>query len=28
MRKFAETGFGQLLSIATEGKEGAEEPPF
>ena len=28
MRKFAETGFGQLLSIATEGKQGAEEPPF
>ena len=28
MRKFAETSFGQLLSIATEGKEGAEEPPF
>ena len=28
MRKFAETGFGQLLSIATEGKLGAEEPPF
>ena len=28
MRKFAETGFGQLLSIATKGKEGAEEPPF
>ena len=28
MRKFAETGFGQLLSIATSGKQGAEEPPF
>ena len=28
MRKFAETGFGQLLSLATEGKQGAEEPPF
>ena len=28
MRKFAETSFGQLLSIATEGKQGAEEPPF
>ena len=28
MRKFAETSFGQLLSLATSGKEGAEEPPF
>ena len=28
MRKFAETSFGQLLSIATSGKQGAEEPPF
>ena len=28
MRKFAETGFGQLLSIATSGEQGAEEPPF
>ena len=28
MRKFAETSFGQLLSLATSGKQGAEEPPF
>ena len=28
MRKFAETSFGQLLSIATSGEQGAEEPPF